>query len=344
MRVLLKAAGIAVLAAVAVPLGTSRPAHAVPAAVTCTPTSFVRDGIDLTAALVNPTGTVSGEVDANGCNIGVYYDRGNGAVNGANIHGANYFGVVVNGDANAVSVDVLNSQIHDIGDTPLNGTQHGVAIYYRVFGTGSASGTVRGNTVSRYQKGGIVANGTGTSVTVQSNTVTAVGPVDYIAQNGIQIGYGAKAQVHDNGVSGNAYTGSGGDSSGGILVVGGECYGDGLAYTTGTDIVGNTLTNNDVGVYLSNAPGPYPSGCGNAPAAATDIKVVNNTISDSAVTNTSGNGATGYQAGISDQGNGDKLINNTISGVGYQSCQPNTCLAIDSQAPYSANAKIHATK
>jgi hypothetical protein len=290
------AVGAVVLAAAATPLGLGGAAQATPAVTGCTSTGFVRDGINMTAALIDPSGPVGGEVNATGCNIGVYYDHGNGAVSGANIHGANYFGVVVNGDVNAVSVDVLNSQIHDIGETPFDGTQHGVGIYYRVLPAsgpgGGASGTIKGNTVTQYQKGGIVANGTGTNVKVQSNTVTGLGPVTYIAQNGIQIGYGASAQVLNNTVTGNAYSGTNFASSGGILVVGGECYGDGLAYTTGTDIVGNSVANNDVGVYLSNAP----AGCTTAPATATNIKVINNTISDDAATNISGNGATGYQA------------------------------------------------
>src|SRR5690349_8627735 len=80
-------------------------------AATCTPTGFVRDSINLTAKMINPPGTVSGDVDATGCNIGIYYDSGKGTVKGANVHNANYFGIVVNGDANAVSVDVLNSSI-----------------------------------------------------------------------------------------------------------------------------------------------------------------------------------------------------------------------------------------
>jgi hypothetical protein len=49
-------------------------------------------------------------------------------------------------------------------------------------------------------------------------------------------------------VSGNAYTGSNLASSGGILVVGGDCFGTGLPYTVGLSITKNTLTNNDVGV------------------------------------------------------------------------------------------------
>jgi hypothetical protein len=39
-------------------------------------------------------------------------------------------------------------------------------------------------------------------------TVTGEGAVDYIAQNGIQIGYGAHATVTGNTVTGNAYSGS----------------------------------------------------------------------------------------------------------------------------------------
>ena len=58
-------------------------------------------------------------------------------------------------------------------------------------------------------------------MTISNNTVTGEGPVDYIAQNGIQLGYGAKATVTGNTVTGNAYTGANGASSGGILVVGG---------------------------------------------------------------------------------------------------------------------------
>ena len=45
-------------------------------AASCTPTGFVRDNIDLTAALINPTTPVTGTMDATGCNIGVYFGSG----------------------------------------------------------------------------------------------------------------------------------------------------------------------------------------------------------------------------------------------------------------------------
>src|SRR5258708_34022088 len=157
------------------------------ASIICTQTGFFRDGINMTAAKINP-GKITGDVNATGCNIGVYYDT-NGLVDKAIIHGANYFGVLVNGDIKNPSVDIFNSTIHDIGETPLNGTQHGLAIYYRGFGSGGPSGKIWNNTLSNYQKGGIVTNGSNTSVDIKGNTVTGQGPVNYIAQNGIQAGY-----------------------------------------------------------------------------------------------------------------------------------------------------------
>jgi len=283
-------------------------------AATCTGTGFSRDGFEMTAAQIG--GNVTGELDATGCNIGVYYDNTTtGNVNaGANIHGANYFGVVVNGDVGAVSVNVTNSAVHDIGETPLNGqgSQHGTAIYYRALGTGTASGTISGNTVSSYQKNGVTINGSVSAMTT-NNTVTGQGPVAWIAQNGIQLGYGAKATVTGNTVIGNAYTGPNGASSAGILVVGGEYFGAGLANTVGLTITKNTLTGNDVGVWIFNA-----DSAGNAPSTATSNAVKINKISDGAVTNTTGYAPTcGYQAGIADNGKKDLIVNNAISGPGY---------------------------
>jgi hypothetical protein len=280
------------------------------AAATCTATGFVRDGINMTAAQIG--GDVTGTLNATGCNVGVYYDNArSGNVTGADIFGANYFGVLVNGDAGAVSVDVTNSAIHNIGETPFNGDQHGTAVYYRAFG-GTATGTISGNTVKKYQKNGITINGN-VSAMIANNTVTGETAVDYIAQNGIQVGYGAQATVTENIVTGNAYSGPNNASSGGILVVGGACYGAGLPYTVGLRITRNTLANNDVGVWLSN----LDDKC-NTTTTRTNNSVKFNTITNDAITNTTGQTPTcGYQAGISDAGTRDLIVNNSISGIGY---------------------------
>src|SRR5439155_8251071 len=106
-------------------------------------------------------------------------------------------GVLVNG-ANA---NVTGSTIHDIGESPLNGSQHGDAIAYR----NGAGGAISDNIVRHYQKTGILVT-TGSSAQVLNNTVTGEGGITYIAQNGIQISYGATAKLVGNDVSLNNYT------------------------------------------------------------------------------------------------------------------------------------------
>ena len=179
-------------------------------ATSCTATGLFRDNINLTAAVFNPSAPVTGSVDAGGCNIGVYYGPGQiGSVTGAAIFDANYYGVVVN----AAAVNVTGATIRNIGEqTGFNGTQHGVGVLYTTVDqagtvTGpSATGTLSGSIISPYQKNGVVISGSGAAVTVANNTVTGLGPVNFIAQNGIQVSFGATAKVTGNTVTGNDYT------------------------------------------------------------------------------------------------------------------------------------------
>ncbi len=92
-----------------------------------------------------------------------------------------------------------------------------------------------------------------------------------------------------------------------------------------------TLVNNDVGVYFSNLQSDF-----SAPATATNDKAVNNTISDDQCFNIS------YQAGISDVGNNDKMIDNKISGPGYLGCNSGT--AIDADTSFTNRPKVDANK
>ncbi|HEX2922940.1 MAG TPA: hypothetical protein VHS28_02800, partial [Chloroflexota bacterium] len=111
-------------------------------------------------------------------------------------------------------------------------------------------------------------------------------------------------------------------------------------YTTGTVIQGNSVTGNDIGVWLSNLDAG-----GNAPASPTNIKVVNNTISCDRLNNTTGLGSAPYQAGISDVGNKDKLINNKISGAGYNpDTKQGSTFYIDADASFTNRAKVKANK
>ena len=306
---------ISASALVAALLAAALPAAA--SATTCTSTGFR----GLTAAQIG--GPVAGTLNATGCDIGAYFDAANpGGVSGAAIFGANDFGVIVNGDNGPVSVSVTNSSIHDVG---------WLGIYYRAYLGGAAAGQISGNQIWNYGGEGIVTNGPGTNVQIQNNNVTGSNGASWNV--GIQVGFGASASVTGNTVSDNlSYV------SGGIVVVGGPGYGTctgGIPcpYTLGTQIVGNTLTDNDIGVWLSNCA---DSSCGTTSQTATNIKVVNNMITDSYVWNGY------YQAGVSDVGNNDKIIANVISGAGYDSTTCSYCYSIDVGPYYSVAPKVHA--
>jgi len=236
--------------------------------------------------------------------------------------------VVIAGATAAISSDkVLDSRD---ANTALAGCQFGVGIEVgrEYWPTASFSqflvenfvghAHILNTTVSDYQKAGIVVDGPGSTAEVNQNTVTGFGrdaiygPI--IAENGIQMSRGASGKIGYNTVSGNSYTGASFASSAGILLFGG--CGDPLV--TGVVVIGNTLINNDVGIYLNN----FTPDCANPASTPTSDSATSNHISNNAVTNV-GSGFccgfpyTGYQAGIDDIGNGDVINANVISGAGY---------------------------
>ncbi len=214
-----------------------------------------------------------------------------------------------------------------------SGCQEGNAIEVRNFGSSPSTVhvTIDGNKTTDYQKTGIVANGD-VDATITDNIVSGGAPVGYIARNGIQVGFGATGMVKRNTVSGNSYTGTS-DASGGILIVGGPGYGG--DFCLNVQVQQNTISESDVGVYVSQYEADF-----SAPATATNIKVVNNTISKAGVTN-----GFVYQAGVSDVGNNDKIIANNISGAGYDpNTLPGQTFSVDADASFTNRAKVHANK
>lgn len=113
---------------------------------------------------------------------------------------------------------ITNNTVTGVRQGP-SGCQEGNAIEVRnapLDDTGNdVTVTISGNAVSDYQKNGITANGS-VAATITGNVVTGDGPVNFIAQNGIQVGFGATAVVKSNTVSGNDYTGP--DVACGILL------------------------------------------------------------------------------------------------------------------------------
>jgi hypothetical protein len=135
--------------------------------------------------------------------------------------------------------------VKDVRETPINGDQHGNAIYSYVNNAVPRTVNVSNCTVNGFQKNGITTNGSGMTGIITGNTVTGAGAVNYIAQNGIQLGFGATGTVSGNNVSGIAYS-PGPDVACALLVY------------NGTDPVvttNNIFTNSTVGIYYLNVGG-----------------------------------------------------------------------------------------
>jgi hypothetical protein len=246
----------------------------------------------------------------------VYYGPGNeGLVEGATITGATYFGVLVNG----ASVSVLDSIINNIGPSAnIFGN-----IQYRPVGIFYLNGDkphhhriqrnkIEGNTITlpTWGKGGIVAKNPGTVVEIKNNTITGSPLNPGIAQNGIEIGDGAQADIALNTVESNQYTGADTNATG-ILIYGGPGFAglgvfEGPNYTGNVNVHDNILTNNDVGVYLSNmnTESLKPSRTWNV-------------INHNQISNDNSNPNI-FNTGIAyASGHGDTISENTIYGKGY---------------------------
>ena len=105
-------------------------------------------------------------------------------------------GVYVRGGANA---NIHDNVITGMRGDPLDGCQKGSGIRVGRAGSSTAgTATITNNTITDYQKTGIIVDGPGSAATITGNTITGVGPTDVIAQNGMQISRSAAATVSGN--------------------------------------------------------------------------------------------------------------------------------------------------
>jgi len=236
---------------------------------------------------------------------GILFDGASGSITNTHVININHVGAGICGD-------------------------EGNAIEVRNFGSSltTCMARIEGNTARGYQKGGIIANGN-VDATIIDNVVDGLEQSPFIARNGIQLGFGATGMIKRNLVSNNEYTGPENASAAGILLV--ACPGFFSSYNVGAQIDQNTISENDVGVWVVEI-----DALGNPPTIMTNVKVVNNTISKAGFTNP-------YQAAISDTGNNDKIIANRISGAGYD---PNFAgrFSVDADPSLTNRAKVHANK
>lgn len=180
---------------------------------------------------------------------------------------------------NGGSATIEKNDIVDIRDQPFGGCQNGVGILVgRNAETTTGSATIKDNTIERYQKNGMTIDNTGSSATIEHNTITGWGPTATIAQNGIQISRGATASAKNNDVSGNVYTPQTDASTGVLLFQPGD-----------TNVEHNDFDSNDVGVYAILVGGGV-SVKGNTATASTYDGIALDAATGSTVTDNDSNG------------------------------------------------------
>jgi hypothetical protein len=156
------------------------------------------------------------------------------------------YGILVGGGAD---LKLTDSSIVHAGANPINGCQGGIGIQIGMSWAepvegGAATATLTNDTVSGYQKNGITVDGAQSKAVITSTTVTGAGETHTIAQNGIQVSFGAQAKITESTVSGNEYNPS--YEATGILF---------YDAAPGSSLTKSILDDNDFGVYgLDGSP------------------------------------------------------------------------------------------
>jgi hypothetical protein len=171
----------------------------------------------------------SGNSPSSGCGdpnpIGIYYRNGSGSVKNV-----------------AVRHMKLSNPAH-------HGCQVGLGIFAQSNSAGTSQLTVTGSSVHDYQKNGITGNGENTTLTATNNSVSGWGATPSIAQNGIQIGFGAAGTIKENRIVDHFYSqcsvitdpACANGSSSGVIV---------YAAADGVLVNGNVVGTSQTGVFL----------------------------------------------------------------------------------------------
>ena len=205
-----------------------------------------------------------------------------------------YYGVFALDSTGTISNNTISGITHGLS----SGIQSGVGIRLSARNAASTNMTIIANNISDVQKGAIVVtNPYGGSVVngnVTNNTVTGNGAISYIAQNGIQVSYGATAGVADNVVSGYDYAPSTWAAAGillyqaGTTVVAHNVVHDGqegliVQSTNNVTVTGNSFSNiRDTAliVWLGSSNGTYTGNTATGMPASTGVYIADNSVNN----------------------------------------------------------------
>ena len=160
--------------------------------------------------------------------------------------------------SDGATLKITNSTITDIRDNPVGGCQNGDDILVgrarlNTIGHAEISNVI----ITKYQKGGIVIDGIGTTASVKNNDVIFGFSSVNVAANGIQVSRGVKCIVLNNRVSQNIcsspvcgldLTNQQLAQAAGILL-----YGAG----NGTVVNYNQVSQNDIGLGIASCGDPF---------------------------------------------------------------------------------------
>ena len=185
----------------------------------------------------------------------------------------------------------------------LNGCQSGNAIVVQSLGSETSNVRIDDNSVHDYQKNGITGNELGTEVTITNNVVTGLGPTTGAAQNGIQIGFGAKGGVLRNTVTDNVWfpcvsLENCASNATGILIF----------QSDDVRVERNSIATNQIGIFAGGQRAEIGSNniSNSLILVGIDLSGNNNLASRNDVTNSG-------QAGILIEGNDNKVQSNDIT-------------------------------
>jgi nitrous oxidase accessory protein NosD len=185
----------------------------------------------------------------------------------------------------------------------LNGCQSGDAIVVQSLSGGTSKVSIDDNSVHDYQKNGITGNEVGTEVAITNNVVTGLGPTTGAAQNGIQIGFGAKGGILRNTVTDNVWAPC-------VSLTNCAFNATGILVFQSDDVhvEHNSVATNQVGIFTNgqNAKIESNSISNSLVLVGIDLAGDDNLASHNEVTNSG-------QAAILIEGNDNKVQNNDIT-------------------------------
>lgn len=139
----------------------------------------------------------AGRVDIEGLTL----DGSSGGISGC---APNYVGMFYRNSSGHFS----HNAVRNVKLAPaLAGCQSGLGIFVQSQNGVISDVKIEANTVHDYGKNGITANEAGTKVDIRENTVSGIGVSPDIAQNGIQLAFGATGYVYKNAVINHAWGG-----------------------------------------------------------------------------------------------------------------------------------------